>query len=344
MKKNTQTHQDKKRFIAGDRPTGKLHIGHYVGTLCSRVELQDQYELFLLIADAQALTDNFKDPKKLRDSTLEVLLDYLAVGIDPDKTAIGLQSAILQIPELTGYLANLTSYGKVLRNPTVKDEIKQKNMGDEVPFGFVAYPVSQAADILVVNADYVGGGDDQTPMVELTREIARSFNSIYAPIFREPMLITGKNGRLPGIDGNAKMGKSLGNVIYLSDSDDTIRKNINKMYTDPNRLRANDPGCVEGNMVFTYLDAFKEQAGAQSQVDDLKERYRAGGIGDVAVKKILADMLISILSPIRSRREDLQRNMDYVTRVLKSGTDKYVAESEAVMKKVRDVVGLYSVA
>jgi tryptophanyl-tRNA synthetase len=334
----------KKRLIAGDRPTGKLHIGHYVGTLRPRVELQNNYETFVLIADAQALTDNFDNPKKLRDSVSEIMLDYLAVGINPEMVPIGLQSGIIQIPELTSYLANLVSFSRVLLNPTVKDEIKQKDMGNEAPFGFVAYPVSQAADILIVNAEYVSGGDDQVPMIELTRQIARRFNNIYGDVFfTETKYIKGVFGRLPGTDGAAKMGKSLGNVIYLSDSNDSIREKVKKMYTDPSRLRATDPGTVEGNPVFTYLDAFQEQCDTQIIVNELKERYRKGGVGDAEVKKHLTEMLISVIEPIRTKREELQNNMDYVKAVLKQGTATWQNQAEITMKKVRNAVGLYSI-
>lgn len=332
----------KKRLIAGDRPTGKLHIGHYVGTLRSRVELQNDYDTFVLIADAQALTDNFDNPKKLRDSVSEIMLDYLAVGIDPSITPIGLQSAILQIPELTGYLSNLVSYSRVMLNPTVKDEIKQKNMGDEVPFGFVAYPISQSADILCVNADYVSGGDDQIPMIELAREVARRFNNIYGKVFVEPQHIRGEVGKLPGTDGASKMGKSLGNVIYLSDDNDTICQRVKKMYTDPNRLKSTDPGTVEGNPVFVYLDAFKKQCNTEKLVEELKERYRQGKVGDVEVKNNLTDMLVAIIEPIREKREGLQKDMGYVNSILKSGTETWINESEAIMKKLRKAVGLYS--
>lgn len=332
----------KKRLIAGDRPTGKLHIGHYVGTLHQRVILQDVYHTFVLIADAQGLTDNFDNPQKLRDSVYEVMLDYLAVGIDPEKSSIGLQSAITQIPELTGYFNNLVSYARVLLNPTVKDEIKQKSMGNEVPFGFVAYPVSQAADILVVNAEYVSGGDDQIPMVELSREIARRFNNVYGSLFVETEHIKSESGRLPGIDGSTKMGKSLGNAIYLSDSNDEIRQKVRKMYTDPNRLRPTDPGTVEGNPVFVYLDAFKQQCGTESLVEELKDRYRGGTVGDVEVKNHLTEMLVSVIEPIRTKRESLQKDMSYVKEVLKKGTQVWINEAEETMKKVRHAVGLYT--
>jgi tryptophanyl-tRNA synthetase len=296
-----------RRMIAGDRPTGKLHIGHFVGTLHSRVLMQDTHELFVMIADSQALTDNFKYPGKLRESTLEVMTDYLAVGLSPEKVIFGLQSALPQISELTGYLGNLASLGKVLRNPTVKDELRQKGFEDEIPFGFAAYPVSQAADILIVNASFVGGGDDQAPMVELTRELGRSFNHVYGPLFVDAQLVTGPQGRLPGIDGAAKMGKSLGNVIYLGASNDEIAKAVNKMYTDSNRIRATDPGKIEGNMVFTYLDAFKGIMGIEAEVDELKEKYQVGGVGDVSVKRFLTDNLILLLTPIRERREQLEK-------------------------------------
>ena len=290
----------KKIILTGDRPTGKLHIGHYVGSLKNRVELQNTglYDSYIMIADQQALTDNAKDPQKIINSVMEVTLDYLSVGLDPDKTNIFIQSQIPELAELTAYYLNLVTVARLNRNPTVKDEIKQKGFGEGIPAGFFVYPVSQAADITAFKADLVPVGNDQKPMIEQTREIVRSFNNTYGEVLVEPegMYPEGVEGRMPGIDGKAKMSKSLGNAIYLSDDSETVKKKVMSMYTDPNHIRVEDPGCVENNTVFTYLDAFYKD---KEHLEELKAHYRRGGLGDVKLKRLLIDVLEEELAPIR---------------------------------------------
>lgn len=322
----------KKRILTGDRPTGKMHLGHYVGSLKNRVKLQDSYEQFVMIADVQALTDNFSDPGKVRASIREVLLDYLAVGIDPNKTTILIQSMIPEIAELTIFYLNLVTLERVLRNPTVKDEIKQKGFGQNIPAGFAMYPISQAADITVFNADLVPVGEDQLPMIEQTREIVRKFNSLYGKVFVEPDALVGEVKRLPGIDGNAKMGKSLGNAIYLSDSEEELKKKVMGMYTDPNRIHPTDPGKVEGNPVFTYHDVFNPD---KSEVDDFKNRYIEGKVGDIEVKKSLFEVLNNFLEPIRKRRSEYAKDKHKIDKILVEGTQKARESSAKVMKDVR---------
>lgn len=282
----------KKVILTGDRPTGKLHIGHYIGSLKNRVVLQESglYESFIMIADQQALTDNARNPEKIRNSLTEVALDYLAVGIDPSKSNIFVQSQIPELNELTMHYLNLVTLSRLERNPTVKQEIKQKNFENSIPAGFLIYPVSQAADITAFKADTVPVGEDQLPMIEQTREIVRSFNSIYGEVLVEPeaVLPSSNAGRLPGTDGKAKMSKSIGNCIYLSDDADTIKKKVMSMYTDPNHIRVEDPGQIEGNTVFTYLDVFATDKNA---VEEMKEHYKRGGLGDVKVKKYLNEIL-----------------------------------------------------
>lgn len=323
---------DKKRILTGDRPTGKLHLGHYVGSLHNRVKLQEEYEQYVMIADVQALTDNFENPEKVRQSVREVALDYLAVGIDPQKTTILIQSLIPQIAELTVFFMNLVTLERVLRNPTVKSEIKAKGFGKSVPSGFAMYPVSQAADILFVNANLVPVGKDQLPMVELTREIARKFNALYSNTFNEPEALIGDIERLPGLDGKAKMSKSLGNCIYLSDDKDTVNQKIMNMYTDPNRIHPTDPGEIEGNPVFIYLDFFNPD---QAEIEDFKARYKAGKIGDVEVKKRLSEVINKFLEPIRSKRLGLAKDPDSIDQIMQSGTAKAFKEAEKTMQKVR---------
>ena len=305
----------KKIILTGDRPTGKLHIGHYVGSLKNRVELQNSgdYETFIMIADMQALTDNARDPEKIRHSLIQVALDYLAVGIDPQKSTILVQSQIPALPELTQHYSNLVTVSRLNRNPTVKTEIKQKNFGQSVPVGFAMYPISQAADITAFKATTVPVGDDQEPMLEQTREIVRSFNSIY----KENILVEPEGyfppkgmGRIPGLDGNAKMSKSLGNAIYLSDDADTIQKKVMSMYTDPNHIHVQDPGQVAGNTVFTYLDIFDPD---KQKVVDLKAEYQHGGLGDVKIKKYLNDVLQAELKPIRDRRHQYAVSYTHLT-------------------------------
>jgi len=328
-----------KRILTGDRPTGKLHLGHFVGSLQNRVKLQDEYEQFVMLADVQALTDNFDNPQKVRDNVSEVVLDYLAVGIDPKKTTIFIQSLIPEIAELTIFFMNLVNMGRLLRNPTVKDEIQQKGFGDEVPVGFVNYPISQAADILFLKADLVPVGEDQKPMLELTREIARKFNTIYSQVFPEPEIKLGDVARLVGTDGNAKMSKSLGNVIYLSDSPEEVEKKVMSMYTDPTRLKATDPGHVEGNPVFIYLDAFASEAD-KSQVTSYKSQYKEGTVGDVEVKKFLIQVLNNFLDPIRAKRAQYEKNPELIEKILKEGTQKARIEAQKTLVEVKKAMKL----
>jgi len=322
----------RKRILTGDRPTGKMHLGHYVGSLKNRVKLQDSYDQFVMIADVQALTDNFDNPQKVRDNIKEVLLDYLAVGIDPKKTTILIQSMIPEIAELTVFYLNLVTLERVLRNPTVKDEIKQKGFGQSLPAGFAMYPVSQAADITVFNADLVPVGEDQLPMVEQTREIVRKFNSLYGETFVEPKPLLGDVKRLPGIDGNAKMGKSLGNAIYLSDSEDELKKKVMRMYTDPTRIHPTDPGKVEGNPVFVYHEIFNPN---KTEVEDLKMRYREGKVGDIEVKEKLFVALNAFLTPIREKRHEFEGKDELLNKILTEGTAKAREVAGETMKKVK---------
>jgi tryptophanyl-tRNA synthetase len=323
---------NKKRILTGDRPTGRMHLGHFVGSLKNRVKLQDSYDQFVMIADVQALTDNFEQPEKVRASIKEVLLDYLAVGIDPKKTTILIQSMIPEIAELTVFYLNLVTLERVLRNPTVKDEIKQKGYGHNIPAGFVMYPVSQAADITIFNANLVPVGEDQLPMIEQTREIVRKFNSLYGDVFVEPEALVGEVKRLPGIDGNAKMGKSLGNAIYLSDAEEELRKKVMGMYTDPNRIHATDPGKVEGNPVFVYHDVFNPD---KDEVADLKVRYASGKVGDIEVKEKLFTALNNFLKPIRERRVEFEKNLEELDKILREGTSKAREVARETMQKVR---------
>jgi tryptophanyl-tRNA synthetase len=328
-----------KRILTGDRPTGKLHLGHYVGSLKSRVAMQHEYETFIMVADVQALTDNFDNPQKVRDNVMEVTLDNLAVGLDPQNVTFFIQSEIPEIAELTVFFMNLVNMGRLLRNPTVKDEVKQKGFGEEVPVGFVNYPISQAADILFLRSHMVPVGEDQKPMLELTREIARRFNNIYGDVFPEPEIKVGDIGRLPGTDGNAKMGKSLGNVISLADSAEQVQKMVMGMYTDPTRIKATDPGKVEGNPVFIYLEAFGAEE-HRSQIAEYKERYRAGTVGDVEVKRFLADVLNKFLDPIRTRRAEYEQQPELVEKILKEGTEKAREEARKTMAEVKKAMKL----
>ncbi|QGZ69528.1 tryptophan--tRNA ligase [Pediococcus pentosaceus] len=332
----------KKIILTGDRPTGKLHIGHYVGSLKNRVQLQNtgDYETFIMIADMQALTDNARDPEKIRNSLIQVTLDYLAVGIDPAKSTIFVQSQIPALSELTQHYMNLVSVARLERNPTVKTEIKQKAFGQSIPAGFFTYPVSQAADITAFKADTVPVGDDQEPMLEQTREIVRSFNNIY----QKEVLVEPEGyfppkgmGRIPGLDGNAKMSKSLGNAIYLADDEETIQKKVMSMYTDPQHIRVEDPGHIEGNTVFTYLDIFDPD---KQKVQELKDQYQAGGLGDVKIKRYLNEVLQNELRPIRERREKYEADIDAVYQILKDGSDKANAVAEQTLKEVRDAIGI----
>jgi len=331
---------NKKRILTGDRPTGLLHLGHFVGSHKNRVKLQDEYETYILIADVQALTDNFDNPKKVRDNTLQVLQDNIAVGLDPKKVTFMLQSEIPEIAELTIFFANLVTMARLERNPTVKDEIKQKpNFKDSTPLGFVMYPVSQAADITVVKANLVPVGEDQVPHVEQTREIVRKFNSIYGEVFPEPEALVGDYARLIGLDNNAKMSKSLNNCIYLKDTKEEVKQKVMSMYTDPTRIHPTDPGKVEGNPVFIYHDAFNEN---KAEVDDLKDRYKAGKVGDVEVKEKLAVAINQFLDPMRERREKYS-NDKLLTEILTEGTKKAQKTAKETMKEVREAMKLISI-
>ena len=329
-------------ILTGDRPTGKLHIGHYIGSLKNRVEMQNtgKYDTFIMIADQQALTDNARDPEKIKNSLIEVALDYLAVGIDPTKSTIFVQSQIPALAELNLYYLNLVTVSRLERNPTVKTEIAQKNFERSIPAGFFTYPVSQAADITAFKANLVPVGDDQEPMLEQTREIVRSFNSIYGKeVLVEPQGVFPPkgSGRLPGLDGNAKMSKSLGNAIYLADDADTLRKKVMSMYTDPNHIHIEDPGQIEGNMVFTYLDIFDPD---KQKVAELKEHYQAGGLGDVKIKRYLNEVLEAQLGPIRQCREEFAKDIPSVYTMLKEGSQKANAVAEQTLAEVRAAIGV----
>jgi tryptophanyl-tRNA synthetase len=323
----------KKTVLTGDRPTGKLHLGHYVGSLAARVHLQTSTRQFVMIADAQALTDNAENPEKVRENVLEVALDYLAVGIDPTKTTIFIQSLIPALPELTQYYLNLITWNRLKHNPTVKLEIQQKGYGEEVPAGFMIYPVAQAADITAFKADLVPVGDDQIPMMEQTVEIVRKFNRTYkTDVLIEPEMFASAIGRLPGIDGKGKMGKSLGNAIFLADDVDTVSKKVKGMYTDPGHLKVEDPGKVEGNPVFTYLDAFGSDKG---KIEELKAHYRRGGLGDSVVKKYLLEVLLAFLDPIRHKREHFAKDPGHVMGLLKAGTQVAAGVADQTLLEVR---------
>lgn len=324
-----------KIILTGDRPTGKLHIGHYVGSLKNRVQMQNNLQpddkMYVMIADSQAMTDNAGNIQKVRDNLIEVALDYLAVGLDPSKVTIFIQSEVPELTEFTYYYMNLVTVSRLQRNPTVKSEIQQKEFGRSIPAGFLTYPVSQTADITAFNANLVPVGEDQLAVLEQSREIVRTFNSLYAPILVEPEAVLPSNKsclRLPGLDGKAKMSKSLGNAIYLSDSPDDVKTKINKMYTDPNHIKVSDPGKIEGNTVFLYLDAFVNDTSFEEflpeykNLDELKDHYRKGGLGDIKVKKFLFDVLNKELTPIRERRQKFAQNLDAVYKILFDGSDK----------------------
>lgn len=328
-------------ILTGDRPTGKLHIGHYVGSLKNRVVLQNtgKYDPYIMIADTQALTDNARNPEKIRNSLIEVALDYLAVGLDPEKSTIFVQSQIPALFELTSDYADLVTLARLERNPTVKAEIKQKGFGDSIPVGFLTYPISQAADITAFKANLVPVGDDQEPMLEQTREIVRTFNRTYGvDVLVEPKgyFPPKGQGRLPGLDGNAKMSKSLGNCIYLSDDAKTVKKKVMSMYTDPNHIHVEDPGQIEGNVVFTYLDVFDPD---KETVAQLKEDYQKGGLGDVKIKRYLNKVLEAELAPIRERREKYAQNIDAVYDMLIAGSKKANEVANQTLDEVRDAIG-----
>jgi len=323
-------------ILTGDRPTGPLHLGHYVGSLQQRVSLQQDHDQFIIIADLQALTDNADNPQKVRANITEVTLDYLAAGIDPDKSTIFIQSLVPELAELTMYYLNLVTVARLQRNPTVKDEIKQKGFGDSLPAGFFVYPVSQAADITAFKADLVPVGDDQIPMIEQTVEIVRRFNRTYrADVLVEPKAMLADVSRLPGTDGSGKMSKSLGNFIALKDSADEVRAKVKGMYTDPNHLRVEDPGKIEGNPVFAYLDAFDPN---QAEVAELKEQYQAGGLGDVKIKERLTNVLLAVLDPIRERRERLAQDMGTIEDILQRGTRKAQTVAAQTLVEVRQAM------
>lgn len=331
----------KEIILTGDRPTGKLHIGHYIGSLKNRVLLQNtgKYDPYIMIADTQALTDNARNPEKIRNSLIEVALDYLAVGLDPEKSTIFVQSQIPALFELSMDYMDLVTLARLERNPTVKTEIKQKNFGDSVPVGFVTYPIAQAADITAFKATLVPVGDDQEPMLEQAREIVRTFNRTYnVDVLVEPKgyFPPKGQGRLPGLDGNAKMSKSLGNCIYLADDAETVKKKVMSMYTDPNHVHVEDPGQVEGNTVFTYLDVFDPD---KDKVAQLKEDYQKGGLGDVKIKRYLNKVLEAELAPIRERRAKYAQDTDAVYDMLYEGSQKANAVANETLQEVRDAIG-----
>ena len=339
-----------KIILTGDRPTGKLHVGHYVGSLRERVRLQntgDFDKIFIMIADAQALTDNAEHPEKVRENIIEVALDYLACGLDPEKSTIFIQSMISELTELTFYYMNLVTVSRAQRNPTVKTEVKMRNFEANIPVGFLTYPISQAADITAFKATTVPVGEDQKPMLEQCREIVHKFNSLYGETLVEPEILLPKNSaclRLPGIDGKAKMSKSLGNCIYLSDEPDVVKKKIMSMFTDPNHLRVEDPGETDNNPVFIYLDAFcrdehfEEFLPEYKNLDELKAHYQRGGLGDVKVKKFLNNVLQSELEPIRNRRKDWEKRTSDVYEFLKQGTSVAKEVAAQTLYEVRDAL------
>lgn len=341
----------KKIILTGDRPTGKLHMGHYVGSLKRRVELQNSGEfddIYIMIADAQALTDNFDNPEKVRQNIIEVALDYLSVGLDPAKSTLFIQSMVPQLTELSFYYMNLVTVSRVQRNPTVKSEIQMRGFGGSIPVGFFCYPISQAADITAFKATLVPVGEDQLPMLEQTKEIVRSFNRIYnTDALVEPDIMLPDNDicrRLPGTDGKAKMSKSLGNCIYLSDDEKTTQQKIMNMYTDPTHIKVSDPGHLEGNTVFTYLEAFSKPEDfakylpEYKNLDELKEHYTRGGLGDVKIKRFLNSIVQAELEPIRARRREYEKDIAAVYDILKAGSDKAREVAEATLQDVKNAM------
>lgn len=339
-----------KIILTGDRPTGRLHVGHYVGSLKRRVELQNSGEydkIYIMIADAQALTDNADNPDKVRENIIEVALDYLACGLDPAKSTIFIQSMIPELTELTFYYMNLVTVSRLQRNPTVKNEIKMRNFEASIPVGFFNYPISQAADITAFKATTVPVGEDQMPMIEQTKEIVHKFNSVYGEVLVDPQILLPDNEaclRLPGTDGKAKMSKSLGNCIYLSEEPEEIKKKVMSMYTDPDHIKITDPGKLEGNTVFTYLDAFSRQEHFERYLPDyanlqeLKDHYTRGGLGDVKVKKFLNNVLQEELEPIRNCRKEYQKDIAYVYDVLKKGSEEAEKVAAQTLKDVKDAM------
>ena len=336
-----------KVILTGDRPTGKLHLGHYIGSLRRRVQLQQEGDfdrMFVFMADVQALTDNADNPEKIRQNIMEVALDYLAAGLDPTKCTLFIQSMIPELAELTTYLMNLITVSRVQRNPTVKTEIKMRNFEANIPLGFFCYPVSQAADITLFKATTVPSGEDQEPMIEVARELARRFNQIYGDVLVEPNIMLPENAtarRLPGTDGKEKMSKSLGNCIYLSDSADDVWQKVRSMYTDPNHINVSDPGTVEGNAVFTYLDAFSTDADFANfwpeyqNLDELKDHYRRGGLGDMKCKKFLNTVINNMLEPMRQRRHELEQDIPAIFDILRKGSEQAREVAAQTMSEVR---------
>ena len=344
---NDKKNNNPKIILTGDRPTGRVHLGHYVGSLKRRVELQNSGEfdkIFIMIADAQALTDNADNPEKVRQNIIEVALDYLSCGLDPSKTNIFIQSQIPQLTELTFYYMNLVTVSRLQRNPTVKSEIQLRNFEASIPVGFFTYPISQTADITAFKATTVPVGEDQEPMLEQAREIVRKFNSIYGETLVEPDILLPDNKaclRLPGTDGKAKMSKSLGNCIYLSDTPEEVKRKVMSMYTDPDHIRVEDPGKIEGNCVFTYLDAFsseedfKEFLPDYNNLDELKDHYRRGGLGDVKVKKFLNNVLQKQLEPIRNKRHEYEKDIPGVYEILRKGTEAAYEAAQQTLNEVK---------
>ena len=336
-----------KIILTGDRPTGKLHIGHYVGSLRRRVELQNSGEfdkIYIMIADAQALTDNAENPEKVRQNIVEVALDYLSAGLDPAKSTLFIQSMVPELTELTFYYMNLVTVSRVQRNPTIKSELQMRGFGDSIPVGFFTYPISQAADITAFKATVVPAGEDQMPMVEQTQEIVHKFNSVYGETLVEPKILLPENQsclRLPGTDGKAKMSKSLGNCIYLSDEPDVVKTKVMSMYTDPNHINVSDPGQVEGNTVFTYLDAFSKPEHFErynigyANLDEMKDHYKRGGLGDVKCKKFLINVLEEELAPIRQRRHAWEKDIPGVYEILRKGSEEAERVAAETLSDVR---------
>lgn len=344
--------KSQKIILTGDRPTGRLHLGHFVGSLKNRVKIQnsgDFDEMYIMIADAQALTDNADNPEKIRENIIEVALDYLSVGLDPKKVTIFIQSQVSALTELTFFYSNLVTVSRLQRNPTVKNEIKMRNFEANIPVGFFTYPISQAADITAFKANIVPVGEDQLPMIEQTREIVRSFNRIYADILVEPEAVLPENEsalRLPGIDGNAKMSKSLGNGIYLADTKEEVQRKIMNMYTDPNHIHVEDPGSVENNPVFTYLEAFSTDEDfakflpEYKNLEELKAHYKRGGLGDVKIKRFLLNVIENILEPIREKRAFYESRIDEVYQILKEGSEKANKKANETLIEVKNAMAI----
>lgn len=332
----------KQTFLTGDRPTGKLHLGHYVGSIKMRIDMQNSglYKPYVFIADLQALTDNANDPEKIKNSLKEVAIDMLSCGLDPKISTFFVQSQIPELCEMTNYFLNLVTVARLQRNPTVKDEIKQRNFDKSIPAGFLTYPVSQTSDIIAFDTDFVPVGEDQIPVIEQSRELVRAFNSTYKPVLKEPKAVVPDNKvcrRLPGTDGKAKMSKSLGNCIYLSDDSETVKAKVMSMFTDPDHIRVSDPGKVEGNAVFTYLDAFCDD---KEKLDEMKAHYQKGGLGDVTVKKYLIELIEKLLAPIREKRKYFEAHISEVYKILEDGSKKARKVAAQTLKRMRDAIGI----